>query len=155
MARAEQYAWASLVAIVAVFGWFQMRMFDGWTIVEQPASTLFGVYLGVIALATVAEFAIAGGLRLLSRGQAVERDERDQAIEARANQNERVFIIAAVNVLIWQALWEGMWAAHARPVTDVTRLPVLIVVLFALLFGGEMVKRVSTIWMYRAQAMRG
>jgi hypothetical protein len=155
MARAEQYSWASLVALVAVFGWFQMRMLDGWTIIDQPASTLFGVYLGVITAATMAELAIAGGFRLLTRGTAVERDERDQAIEARAHQHERVFIIAAVNVLIWQALWEGIFPADALRAVDITRLPALVFVLFALLFGGEMVKRVSTIWMYRAQAMRG
>lgn len=155
MARAEQYSWASLVALVSIFGWFQMRMLDGWGIVDQPASTLFGIYLGVIAAAAVAEVFIAIGLSLVWRRQAVERDERDQAIEARANQNERVFIIAAVNVLVWQILWEGMWAAHARPPIDFTRPPALFFVLFALLFGGELVKRVSTIWMYRSQAARG
>ena len=155
MARAEQYSWASLAALIAVFGWFQMRMLDGWIVVDQPASTLFGIYVGVIAAATVAEVVIAGGFKLLSRGQTVERDERDLAIEARANQNERIFIIAAVNVLIWHALWEGMWTTYARPFTDITRLSVLVFALFALLFGGEAVKRVSTIWMYRAQASRG
>lgn len=154
MARAEQYSWASLAALIAVFGWFQMRMLDGWIVVDQPASTLFGIYVGVIAAATVAEVVIAGGFKLLSRGQTVERDERDLAIEARANQNERIFIIAAVNVLIWQALWEGMLDIDALPRIDLTRLPALFFVLFALLFGGELVKRVSTIWMYRAQSPR-
>lgn len=149
MARAEQYSWASLVALIVIFAWFQMRMLHGWTIVDQKAPALFGVYLGVIAAATVAEIVIAITLKILSRGQAIERDERDLAIEARANQNERIFIIAAVNVVIWQALWEGLWASHARPSIDVTRLPALVFVLFALLFGGELVKRVSTIWLYR------
>jgi hypothetical protein len=90
----------------------------------------------------------------LARGQAVERDERDHAIEARANQNERLFIIVAVNVLIWQALWEGLLGAHSFPRIDITRLPAVVFLLFALLFGGEMVKRVSTIWLYRAQTPR-
>ena len=154
MARAEQYSWASLVALVAIFGWFQMRMLDGWTIVDQPASRLFWVYIVVITAATIAEGLIAGALSLLVRGQTIERDERDQAIEARANQNERIFIIVAVNVLIWQALWEGLLGAHSLPRLDITRLSALIFVLFALLFGGEMVKRVSTIWLYRAQTPR-
>jgi hypothetical protein len=154
MARAEQYSWASLVALVAIFGWFQMRMLDGWTIIDQPASRLFWVYIVVITAATVAGGLIAGAFRLLARGQAVERDERDHAIEARANQNERLFIIVAVNVLIWQALWEGLLGAHSFPRIDITRLPAVVFLLFALLFGGEMVKRVSTIWLYRAQTPR-
>ena len=154
MARAEQYSWASLVALVAVFGWFQMRMLDGWTIIDQPASRLFWVYIVVITAATMAEGLIAGAFKLLAQGQAVERDERDQAIEARANQHERIFIIVAVNVLIWQALWEGLLGAQSVPRIDITRLPALVFVLFALLFGGEMVKRVSTIWLYRAHTPR-
>ena len=51
----------------------------------EPASTPFGVSLGVIAAAIMAEVAIVGGFKRLSRGQAVELDERDHAIEARAN----------------------------------------------------------------------
>lgn len=155
MARAEQYSWASLVALVAIFAWFQMRMLDGWTIVDQSAPTLFGVYILVIVAATIAESMIAGALWLVGGRHGIERDERDQAIEARANQNERIFMIAAVNVLIWQAIWEGMLGVHGLPRIDLTRLPALVFVLFALLFGGELVKRVSTIWLYRVQTPRG
>lgn len=155
MARAEQYSWASLVALVAIFAWFQMRMLDGWAIVDQSAPTLFGVYLFVIAAATIAEGVIAGLLWLLGGRHGIERDERDHAIEARANQNERIFIIAAVNVLIWQAIWEGMVGVYGLPRIDLTRLPALVFALFALLFGGELVKRVSTIWLYRVQTPRG
>ena len=47
------------------------------------------------------------------------------------------------------------WPSDTLRFVDVTRLPVLVFALFALLFGGEMVRRVSAIWMYRVQSTRG
>lgn len=145
--RMEARAGASLLVLAAVFWWFQMRMLDGMTVVDQSAGKLLGVYVVVIAAMTVAEIIIA--TLTSGAGGRIERDERDSAIEARANQNERLFIIAAVNVLIWQALMEGAFAGHVLPTIDLTSLPVLFFWLFAVLFGGEIVKRLSTIWLYR------
>lgn len=152
MSRAEQYSWASLIALCVVFWWFQMRMLDGMTIVDQPAGALFEIYLFVIAASVILEILIAA---ILAPGKSIAKDERDLAIEAQANLNERLFMISAINVVIWQALWEGLLDGHALPRIDLTRLPTLIFVLFAILFAGEAVKRVSTIILYRAQAVRG
>lgn len=151
MSRAEQYSWLSLAGLAAVFWWFQMRMLDGFTVADQSAARLFGVYVAVIAASTFLELTIAA---LVWRGRPPERDERDAAIEARANLAERVAIIAAVNVVIWQALMEGVYSDHVLPHIDLARLPVLFFVLLAILYGGEMVKRATTIWFYRAQAAR-
>jgi hypothetical protein len=150
--RTEWQSWASLAALGGVFWWFQMRMLDGFTIVDQPAGKLLGVYFTVIALSTFAEILIAA---LDARGGKVVKDERDHAIEARANQNERFFIIAAVNVLVWQALWEGAFAGHALPKIDLGSLPTLFFWLMTILYIGEMVKRISTITLYRLQSAGG
>ncbi|MDZ7626996.1 MAG: hypothetical protein U5J99_01160 [Parvularculaceae bacterium] len=149
--RTEWQALASLLALVAIFAWFQMRMMDGWTIVDQPAAKLFGIYIVVIAFSAFAEILIAS-LGAAIDGKRVVKDERDLAIDARANQNERIFIIVAVNVLIWQALMEEVFAGHALPKIDLTSLPELFFFLFAILFGGEIVKRLSTLWLYRLQS---
>ncbi len=155
MSRAEQYSWASLAGLCAVFWWFQGRMLDGWTIVDQPAGALFEIYIGVIAASVAFEIVIAATLGSMKREEQVEKDERDHAIDAWASLNERLFVIAAVNVLIWQALWEGVMQGHLLPKIDLSHLPTLVFALFAILFGGEAVKRVSTIVLYRAQALRG
>ncbi len=153
MSRAEQYSWASLAGLCAVFWWFQMCMLDGWAIVDQPPSALFEIYIGVIAASIAMEIVIASMLGARRGKEAVEKDERDHAIDARASLNERLFVIAAVNVLIWQALWEGVMEGHLLPKVDLSHLPTLVFALFSILFGGEAVKRVSTIVLYRAQAL--
>jgi len=150
--RTEWEAWGSLIVLAAVFWWFQMRMLDGFTIVDQSAGRLLGVFFVVIAATTVAEILIA---IVGPDGRKVAKDERDHAIEARAGQNERLFLIVAINVLIWQALWEGAIAGHVFPKIDLTRLPVLFFWLLTILFAGEMIKRISTIWLYRTQSAAG
>ena len=155
MGRTEQYSLLSLAALGIVYWWFQMRMLDDWKIVDQPASALFWVYLVVITASTVLEIVIASFLAVSWRGKTAAKDERDHAIDAKASQVERVVIIAAVNVLIWQALMEGVFAHHSLPRIDLTQLPTLFFFLFTILFGGEVVKRVATLVLYRAQASRG
>lgn len=152
VSRAEQYSWASLAALLAVFWWFQMRMLDGLTIVDQTADALFEIYLIVIAASVFLEIVIAA---VISPGASIEKDERDLAIESRANLNERLFMIGAVNAVVWQALWEGHLERLDIPRINLTSLPTLFFVLFAILFAGEAVKRVSTIVLHRAQAVRG
>lgn len=152
MSRAEQYSWVSLAGLAAVFWWFQMRMLDGFTIVDQSAGALFEIYIVVIIASTLLEIVIASVL--VARGGSIEKDERDHAIEARASLNERLFMIGAINVAVWQALWEGLLEGHMLPKIDLLHLPTLFFVLFAILFAGEAVKRASTIWLYRAQAAR-
>ena len=151
MSRAETYSWASLAALAAIFAWFQMRMLDGVSIVDQPARKLLDVYLLTLVALVFTETAIAS----LLGARTETMDERDHAIEARANLNERLFLIAAVNVVIWQALMEGAFAGHDLPRIDLGRLPTLFFVLASILFAGEAVKRVSTIWLYRVQSARG
>ncbi|MEK7266795.1 MAG: hypothetical protein AAB227_11930 [Pseudomonadota bacterium] len=154
MSRAEQYSWASLAGLAAVFWWFQMRMLDGFAVVDQSAETLTGVYIGVIVASIVIEIATALLLDAVNGGKKEIRDERDILIDARAGLNERLFIIVAVNALVFQALMADYIKDHAAPHIDLLHLPTLFFALFATLFGGEMVKRVTSIWLYRAQAAR-
>ncbi|NWG92882.1 MAG: hypothetical protein HXY21_10325 [Parvularculaceae bacterium] len=155
MSRAEQYSWTSLLGLAAIYWWFQMRMLDGWSVVDQSPSRLLWVYFAVIGASTLLEVLIAGVIGGAARGKAVVKDERDHAIAARAGQFERVFIIAAINIVIWQALWEGAMAGHDLPRIDLAHLPTLFFVLFTILFAGEFMKRITTIALYRVHSARG
>ncbi len=152
MSRAEQYSWASLVGLCAIFWWFQARMLDGFSIADQSAGDLFEVYVVVIAVSTFVEIVIAA---VLAPGKSIEKDERDHAINALANQNERYFLIIAVNVLVFHLLADAAFGNHILPRIDLTQHATLFFLLFSLMFGGEAVKRISTIWLYRAQSPHG
>ena len=151
MERRELHAVASLVGLGAVFWWFQMRLLDGFSIVDQPPMKLFAVYLTVIVLSSLVTIA-AGALTLGARSF---EDERDRAIALRAGRNERFFIIAAINVVIWQALAQEAFATDWAPRIDFFSPAGLLFTLFAILFGGELVRLASIIALYRMQAGRG
>jgi hypothetical protein len=153
--RTEAQAWASLAALAAIFVWFQMRMMDGWAIVDHGPSTLLSIYLAVLVLTTLTETLIAATAAGLVGKRRIERDERDYAIEARANLNERVFMIIAVNGLVWQLMWEGVFPDLGPALFDLKSAASIFFWLFAILFGGEIVKRVSTVFLYRFGAARG
>ncbi len=151
MTRAERYAWSSLVGLGVAYWWFQMRLLgDGWTIADQSAGDLLYAYFVTIGLSSVAEIIINAGI---VRGKRLV-DERDYAIDSRANQVERGFIIVAINVLVWQALWEGAMQGHIFPRIDLGHLPTLVFWLITVLFAGEGLKRLATILLYRLQAGR-
>lgn len=149
MAKAEKYAWASLIAMAAVFSFFQMRMLDGWSIPEQAAGKLFWAYGATIGLATIAEIIIALVLAAGDRAGVPEKDERDIAIELRASQVERWVLLVAVNVIVFQILADNAFENHIFPRYDLTRPEVLFFVLFTALFAGEIAKRIATLWLYR------
>lgn len=148
MERRELHALASLIGLGAVFWWFSMRMLDGFAIIEQSPSKLFWVYLVTIGLSSI--IAIAAGALTLG-GKSFE-DERDRAIALRAGRNERFFIIVAINVVIWQALAQDVFAAPWAPRIDFYSPAGFFFVLFATLFGGELVRLASTLVLYRMQA---
>lgn len=155
MNRTEAQAWASLVSLGAIFVWFQTRMMDGWTIVDHGPSALLSIYVTVLVLSTLTETLIAAAGAGLGGKRRIAKDERDFAIDARANQNERLFIVAAVNVLVWQLLWEGVFPDFGPPWLDLASTPAIFFWLFAILFGGEIVKRISTVSLYRLQSAHG
>lgn len=152
--RVEAQAWASLVTLVAIYCWFQSQMVESWQIVDHAPSALFGIYIVVLALLALTEIVISAVGAGLDGKRRIERDERDYWIDARANQNERLFIIIGVNALVWQLLWEGILPEHGPALLNVTTAPAIFFWLFAILFGGEIVKRASTVFLYRLQAAR-
>jgi hypothetical protein len=144
-----------LAALAAIFVWFQMRMMDGWTIVDRGPSTPLSIYLSVLVLTTLTETLIAATGAGLGCKRRIERDGRDYAIEPRANLNERVFMIVAVNALVWQLMGVGVFPDHGPALFDLKSASAMFFWLFAILFGGEIVKRASTVLVYRFGAVRG
>ena len=148
MSKVEQHAWASLIALVAVFYYFQMRMLDGWTIVETTPKGLFSLYVMVIVMSIVAEGVIAAVIANKKIGD-IEKDERDLFIEARAARVEHVFLLVAINVLIFHMLADAAYANHIFPSIELTDISTLFFALFSTLFIGEVARRVATIFYYR------
>jgi hypothetical protein len=149
MSHHEKYAWGSLGASLLVWGFLTMRMTDNWAVVPVSPGHMIWTYVAVVVLMIAAHSALAGALNARA-GARGAKDERDLAIEARAERIEGWAVLVSVNVLIIHGLAEAVYAGHVMPRIDLTALPVLFYVLLTVLFLGHVVSKAAIIWLYRA-----
>lgn len=149
MSEHEKHAWASLVASALVWAFFTMRMTEGGWVADVSARHMLWTYVATVVLMIVSHSIIAA-LLAARRAEGALRDERDAAIEARADRLEGYVLVAIVNVLVIHALADAAYAGHALPRVDLASLPVLVFALITALFGGHIVKQAAVIWQYRA-----
>ena len=152
MTQAEKYAWGSLVTTGLIFAWFQHRMLDGWTIVDQSPRELLGVFVITIVLFIIAESVVAGVLAARGDGDDIEKDERDVMIDMKAEQNASWFISVAIVVLISQLLLSATFAGYEFGRLDLSSMSALFFVLYALVIVATLIKRLSTLALYRLQS---
>lgn len=157
MSTSEKRAWAEVVIWSLLLAWVLVRFTDGIEIlgqslgphiVEQGVRSLIAVYVAVGILAAIAHLAVQGYFR--SRGEDTEfRDERDRAIETRANQVGYWFGIVVLNVVIIHVLaTEATGNGDARPGTLLTTTGVVFVLLAALI-AQEIVRNAALLVLYR------
>jgi hypothetical protein len=150
MAQAEKYSWASLATTAAIFLFFMMRMLgDDGSLAEQSAGRLVTVYISIVVLAIIAESVIAGVLAGVRGGSTIEKDERDHAIEAKANRNAFYFLCGAVNVIVVHALLTAVYPGRMSVFVDLGSTAGIFFALFSTLFAASIVKLVSIIVYYR------
>lgn len=159
MTQAERYAWISLVAWLAILFFLLTRFTAGFevfgqtlglTVVEQPAGRLLWTYVSLAVIAIVAESVIAGVLAAQAGKDGVEKDERDLAIEVRANLASYWFMAAALNVIVIHVLANAAYGGHTLPQLNLTSLTGVAFALLLVLTVAEIVKRMAVIWNYRA-----
>lgn len=148
MSSHEKHAWASLLAAVLVWLYFTMRMTAGWAIAEVTVRHMVWTYIAMVVLLVVAHSLIAVAVAAREGGEAF-KDERDRAIEARADRVEGYVVLAAINVVVIHALAHAAYAGHVLPRIDLTSLPALVFVLLSTLFAGHAAKQLAVIWLYR------
>lgn len=148
MSKHEKNAWASLVASLLVWSYFTMRMTENWAVVEVSVRHMAWTYASVIVLMIVAHAVIAAALA--SRDEAADtKDERDRAIELKAERIEGYVVLAAINVIVIHALAHAAFEGHAFPPIDLASLPTLVFVLISVLFAGHAANQVTIVWSYR------
>jgi len=149
MSQHEKFAWGSLFASLLAWSFLTMRMTKSWAVVNVSPGHMIWTY-GAVVFLMIAVHAVIAGLLHARADRESEKDERDLAIAARAERIEGLVVLAAVNVLIIQALAQAAFADHALPRIDLGTLPVLFYALLTVLFLGHTTSQAVTIWLYRA-----
>ena len=148
MSEHGKYAWASLAASVLVWAFFAMRMTEGGLVAEVSARQMLWTYTATVVLMAVSHSIIAAVLAVRLPGIGL-KDERDLAIESRADRIEGYVLAIAINAVIIQALADAGFGGHSMPRVELESLPTLRFALLTTLFVGHVVKQAVTIWSYR------
>jgi hypothetical protein len=158
MTQAERYAWYSLIAWIAILYFLLMRFTAGFeifggsmglTIVEQSAAKLLWTYVTLAVIAIIAESVIAAVVAA-RKGDDIEKDERDHAIEARAKLAAYWFMAVALNAIVIHVLLNAAYGHDSVPLTlNLTTLTGVAFALLLVLTLAEIVHRIAVIWNYR------
>ncbi|HRK71522.1 MAG TPA: hypothetical protein PLA85_08025 [Micropepsaceae bacterium] len=149
MSEQEKYAWLSLISLGGIYFFFQYRLTDSWAVAETLPSNVFWTYVAVVNLAIIAEIISTITLRAARGGKPLLIDERDHLIESKAGRNERLFMLAAINVLVFAALAQATFEGYSLFGLDLSRVPAILFWLLSTLFFGHFVKMISIIVAYR------
>lgn len=148
MSEHEKYAWASLAASLLVWAFFAMRMTEDGLVAEVSARHMVWTYAATVVLMAVSHSIIAAVLAARQPGITL-KDERDLAIEARADRIEGYILAIVINALVIQALADAAFGGSSMPRIDLGSLPTLVFALLTTLFVGHGVKQAVMIWSYR------
>lgn len=149
MSEHEKSAWLSLAVAALVWAFFAMRMTEGGWVADVGPGHMLWTYVATVSLMAVSHSIIAA-LTAVRRAGVPLKDERDAAIEARADRIEGYVMLVVINVLVIHALAGAALAGHALPRIDLGSLPTLVFVLLSALFAGHLVKQAAIIWQYRS-----
>jgi hypothetical protein len=144
MTLTEKQAWLSLVAILLVGAYCVANFTDGWAIPDHSSAAMWRTWIAMLVAGTVAEIVI-GMWVADERSKGALSDERDRAMVARADQIAMGIAFTGVNVLVWQALWQGsresLGLIPSVAMPDLTHLPTLIFGLLMILVITHAVKQ--------------
>lgn len=149
----ELRALGSLVAAVAVWLFLGMRLTDGGVPVDVPVRHLVFTYVAVVVAMIVLTATLASALEvrrtLQGRLGEVESDERDLAIEARAERVEGWVSLAGINVLVVQAIGSAAYGYGRSLPPDLTSPSALVFALLTVAFAAHVAKQTTVLWLYR------
>ncbi|OYU75057.1 MAG: hypothetical protein CFE32_15690 [Alphaproteobacteria bacterium PA3] len=141
MTLVEKRAGLSLAIGICIFAYLTANMIDGWAIPDQEARHIWRTWLFVLVLGTVGEGALSVWANYMRKRGALE-DERDEQIIARADRLGLFVGFCAINVLIWQILWQSTLPAPMLGTFNIQHLPTMFFVLMSVLFLCHGVKQV-------------
>ncbi len=149
MTLAEKRAGLSLAIGICIFAYLTANMIDGWTIPDQEAHHIWRTWLFVLGLGTLGEGAVSVWANYMRKRGALE-DERDEQIVARADRLGLLVGFCAINVLIWQILWQSTLPAPVPLTLNIQHLPTLFFVLMSVLFLCHGVKQIMILVLGRS-----
>ena len=130
----EKYTWAELILTLLFFGYFISLTF------QSEGENSISIYMEIVILYTAAIIIMTLVTMMITKSKKIGTDERDKAIETKANRNAYVSVLSVINVLLIALLF-------AEQLLQPT---VIFSILFATLFLAHIVHLGTRVYYYKA-----
>jgi len=145
----EQKTWGSLVITLGVSAYFISRIFGAEGIMDFSPAALIWLYIKIVILFIVLEVGHVIYLLWRNKSKDIAEDERDRLISGKASRNGFWMTLFGIEAFLFTMILQKMYPdariinLPAETATDLTFS------LFMVLFGGLLIKYLSTLIYYR------
>ncbi len=161
MTPTEKQTWGSLISGILVFGWFIMKMTDGFSIVAYEGNSLLLIFIGVIIVTIIAKIimAIAAAIFLGPNKQDEDymQDERDLAIERNADRIGFLVVTSLIAIVIMLLVLQDSSPSYRLGIENwhlrIEGSAGMFFVLMSSLFVGHLLRDSAIILFYRRHAI--
>ncbi len=161
MTPTEKYTWGSLISGILVFGWFIMKMTDGFSIVAYEGNALLSIFIGVIIATIIARIITASAAAMFfgynEQDEDYMQDERDLAIERNADRIGFLAVTSLVAIIIMLLLLQDSSPSYRLGIEDwslrIEGSAGMFFTLMSSLFVGHLVRDSAIILFYRRHAL--
>lgn len=145
MTRQEILSWSSLGYSIVALSFYAMYIL-GWAgseseLTSDITSILFNIFWISLAIELV--------IGLTERKTKVQKDERDEKIEARGHRNAYYLLMVSIMVILFQIFFSNLIGEVGTKYLMLGSPQIIFHALFVVLFLSSMVKRATMIYYYR------
>lgn len=145
MSKQEILSWTSIGFSLSVVFFYVMFVF-GWPDALPDYSDRFTkIFFNVFWVAVIVEFIID----LTESKNKVNKDERDEKIEAIGHKRAYTFLTFAIIAILFQILLSNLFGEQGNSYLLIGQPNMIFHALFLVLFTGSIVKRSSMLYYYR------
>ncbi len=161
MTPTEKQTWGSLISGILVFGWFIMKMTDGFSIVAYEGNSLLLIFISVIIVTIIVKIimAIAAAIFLGPNKQDEDymQDERDLAIERNADRIGFLVVTSLIAIVIMLLVLQDSSPSYRLGIENwhlrIEGSAGMFFVLMSSLFVGHLLRDSAIILFYRRHAI--
>lgn len=145
MSKQEILSWTSIGFSFSVVFFYVIMVFGWPEIIPDYSDRFVKIFLNVFWIALAIELIIG----LSEHKNKVIKDERDEKIEAKGLKNAYGFLSFAIIVILFHIFLSNLFGEHESSYALIGQPNMIFHVLFLVLFGSSIIKRITMVYHYR------
>lgn len=145
MSKQEILSWTSIGFSLSVVFFYVLMVFGWPEVIPDYSDQFVKIFFNVFWVAVVVEFII----ELTESKNKINKDERDEKIEAKGVKNAYSFLSFSIVVILIQVFLSNLFNEQGSAYELIGQPNMIFHALFLVLFSSSIIKRMTMIYHYR------